>query len=242
MQEDKLPYKRVLLKLSGEILAGGGSIFDPPTILRIVTEVKELHSLGVEVGLVIGGGNIFRGNIGHAMGIDKATADYMGMMATIMNGLALHDAMTKVNLPSCVMTAFRMNEIAEHYTRDRAFHHFEKGRVVIFAAGIGCPFFSTDTAATLRASELNCDLLLKGTKVDGVYTADPKKVESAELIPEVSYKEVLIKELKVMDATAISLAQENNIPIKVFNISRPQELIEVATGSGHYTLVTQTTK
>ncbi len=234
---DSPAHKRILLKLSGEILAGGSSIFDSNTIRRIVSEIKAVHQMGVQIGLVVGGGNIFRGNMGHAQGIDKATADYMGMIATVMNALALHDAMTKADLPSCVMTAVRMNEVAEHYTRDRAFHHLSKGRIVIFAAGIGCPFFSTDTAATLRASEMQCELLLKGTKVDGIYTKDPQKHADADFIARVDYKEVLVKGLKVMDATAISLAQENNIPIKVFNISRPGELLNVVCGKGKYTLV-----
>ena len=210
----ELVYRRVLLKVSGEALMGDRDYGqDPAIVMRIAAEIKAVHSLGVEVAVVIGGGNIFRGVAGAAAGMERATADYMGMLATIMNSLALQGALERVGIPTRVQSAIAMQAICEPYIRRRAMRHMEKGRVVIFAAGTGNPFFTTDTAAALRASEMGCNALLKATKVDGVYDADPKKVANAKRYERLSYLDVLSQDLQVMDASAISLARENRIPI-----------------------------
>ena len=216
---DALRYKRVLLKVSGEALMGGRSYgIDLETVDQIAADVKEGVSTGAEVCLVIGGGNIFRGLSAAASGMDRASADYMGMLATVMNALAMQNALEKVGVPTRVQSAIPMSAICEPYIRRRAARHMEKGRVVIFAAGTGNPFFTTDTAAALRANEMQCDALFKGTQVDGVYSADPKKDKSAVRYDQLTHHEVLARDLKVMDAAAISLARENNIPIVVFDI------------------------
>ena len=233
-------FKRVLLKISGEALMGGGDYgIDADTVNRIASDIKDVIDLGVEVCLVVGGGNIFRGVKGAAMGIDRATADYMGMLATVMNSLALQNALEKIGIKTRVQSAIPMDTVSEPYIRRKAMRHMEKGRVVIFGAGTGNPFFTTDTAAALRASEMNCDALLKGTKVDGVYTDDPVKVPTAKKIDRLTYMDVLSKELGVMDAAAITLARENNIPVIVFSIKKPGAFAELMQGRGDYTIVTE---
>ena len=221
-------YRRVLLKVSGEALMGEreyGLCTD--TVAAIATDVGDVVAMGVEVCLVIGGGNIFRGVSGAASGMDRAQADYMGMLATVMNALAMQNALERKNVPTRVQSAIPMSSVCEPYIRRRAMRHMEKGRVVVFAAGTGNPFFTTDTAAALRAAEMGCDCLLKGTQVDGVYTADPRKVANAKRFEELTYLDVLSRDLNVMDAAAISVARENNLPILVFNIhahgSRPEQ-------------------
>lgn len=232
-------YRRVLLKISGEALMGGREYgLDPETVARIASDVAEVHRLGTQVCLVIGGGNIFRGLSGAAAGMERATADYMGMLATVINSLAMQNALEKCEVPTRVQSAIPMAAVAEPYIRRRAIRHMEKGRVVIFAAGTGNPFFTTDTAAALRASEMGCDALLKGTKVDGVYSADPAKVADAKRYEELTYMRVLTEDLAVMDHSAISLARENHIPILVFSITRPGSFKEVISGDGRYTIVT----
>ena len=231
-------YRRVLLKLSGEALMGGGEYgLDDVTVTRIAAEVKAVRALGVEVAVVIGGGNIFRGVSGAAKGIERASADYMGMLATVINALAMQNALEQLGVHTRVLSAIPMSTVCEPYIRRRAIRHLEKGRVVIFAAGTGNPFFTTDTAAALRASEMGCDALLKGTKVDGVYSADPKKDRQAQRYERLDYMEVLSRDLQVMDASAISLARENRIPILVFSIIEPGGFAEVVAGRGRYTLV-----
>lgn len=216
---DPLRYKRVLLKVSGEALMGGRSYgIDLETVDQIASDVKQGVEAGAEVCLVIGGGNIFRGLSAAASGMDRASADYMGMLATVMNALAMQNALEKIGVPTRVQSAIPMSAICEPYIRRRAARHMEKGRVVIFAAGTGNPFFTTDTAAALRANEMQCDALFKGTQVDGVYSADPKKDPGAIRFERLTHHEVLARDLKVMDAAAISLARENNIPIVVFDI------------------------
>ncbi len=213
-------FKRILLKLSGEALQGDkGYGISPPIIEGIAEELKEVHGLGVQVALVIGGGNIFRGIAASAQGMDRASADYMGMLATVINALAMVDALEKVGVPTRVQTAIEMRELAEPYIRRRAVRHLEKGRVVIFAAGTGNPYFTTDTAAALRAMEMHADVIMKATKVDGVYDADPVKSPDARRFARLSYGEVLQRGLKVMDATAITLCMDNNLPILVFKLS-----------------------
>lgn len=238
MVEKPLPlYRRVLLKLSGEILAGEG-IFCPKILNRVCQEIKLVADMGVEVCLVIGGGNIFRGNIGEMHGMDRSRSDHIGMLATVMNALAVQNCMNNIEgMEPRVMTAIQMNEIAEPYTRRRAFHHIDLGRVVILAAGIGNPFFTTDTAAAQRACELNCDVILKGTKVDGIYCSDPAHNKDANFHPTLSYQDVLTRDLNVMDAAAISLAKENSIPVVVFNIQPPGQLAKVVQGQGIFTKV-----
>jgi uridylate kinase len=232
-------YKRVLLKVSGEVLMGSGEYgLDPKTVTRIAGDVKAVCELGVQVCLVIGGGNIFRGVSGAASGMERASADYMGMLATVINALALQNALESVSVHTRVLSAIPMAAICEPYIRRRAVRHLEKGRVVIFAAGTGNPFFTTDTAAALRATEMGCDAILKGTKVDGVYSADPKRDPSAERYEKLGYLEVLSRDLKVMDASAISLARENRIPILVFSIQEPGGFGAVIQGVGRYTTVT----
>jgi uridylate kinase len=231
-------YKRVLLKVSGEALMGGGQYgIDVATVDRIASEVKDALSLGVEVCMVIGGGNIFRGLSGAADGMDRASADYMGMLATIMNALAMQNGLERLGVPTRVLSAIPMTSVCEPYIRRRAIRHMEKARVVIFAAGTGNPFFTTDTAAALRAAEMSCDALMKGTNVDGVYSADPKTDPSAERFDRLSYIDVLTKDLKVMDASAVSLSRENSIPIVVFSIQTSGSFMNVLRGTGKSTVV-----
>jgi uridylate kinase len=233
-------YKRVLLKVSGEALMGPGEYgLDPATVDRIADEIRHVHQLGVQVCLVIGGGNIFRGVSGAAIGMERAGADTMGMLATVINSLAMQNALEKFGVDTRVQSAIPMTTVCEPYIRRRAARHMEKGRVVIFAAGTGNPFFTTDTAAALRASEMGCDALMKGTKVDGVYSADPRKVRQAERFDRLTYLEVLSKDLQVMDASAISLARESGIPILVFSIHTPGAFAEVVAGRGRYTIITE---
>lgn len=232
-------YRRIVLKLSGEALAGNqGYGIEPAMLERIARETREVTALGVQVAIVIGGGNIFRGVAASVGGMERATADYMGMLATVINALALQDALEKAGLQTRVLSAIEMRAVAEPYIRRRAIRHLEKGRVVIFAAGTGNPFFTTDTAAALRAAEMGCDALLKGTQVDGVYTADPKKDPSATRYDTLSYHEVLARDLKVMDASAISLMRDNGIPIVVFSIRTRGGLADVLAGRGVCTTIT----
>ncbi|MGO1117485.1 UMP kinase [Rhodovibrionaceae bacterium A322] len=232
-------FKRVLLKVSGEALMGDREYgLDPDTINRVAAEIKGVINSGTEVCLVIGGGNIFRGLSGAAQGMERATADYMGMLATVINSLALQNALEQLDVPTRVQSAIPMAAVSEPYIRRKAVRHMEKGRVVIFAAGTGNPFFTTDTAAALRASEMDCDALFKGTKVDGVYDADPMKVAEAKRYDTLSYLEVLARDLGVMDHSAISLCRENNIPIVVFSIAQPGAFAQVVGGDGLYTIVT----
>ncbi len=236
----ELKYRRVLLKISGEALMGEREYGqDPSVVARIAAEVQDVHRLGVEVCLVIGGGNIFRGLAGAASGIERATADYMGMLATVINSLAMQSALERLGVATRVLSAISMQAVCEPYIRRRAIRHMEKGRVVIFGAGTGNPFFTTDTAAALRASEMGCNALLKGTKVDGVYSADPKKVGNAERYERLTYLDVLSRDLQVMDAAAISLARENRIPILVFSIQDTGGFAEVVSGRGRFTIITE---
>jgi len=235
---DEPKYQRVLLKVSGEALMGGRDYgLDPETVERIARDVRQVREMGVELCLVIGGGNIFRGLSGAASGMERATADYMGMLATVINSLAVQNALEKVDVATRVLSAIPMATVAEPYIRRRAVRHMEKGRVVIFAAGTGNPFFTTDTAAALRASEMGCQVLLKGTKVDGVYDADPVRHPKAKRYERLSYRDVLTEDLGVMDHAAISLARENRIPILVFSIYQPGAFAEVLCGRGRYTIV-----
>jgi uridylate kinase len=234
-------YSRILLKLSGEALMGPGEYgLDPATVSRLASEVKAVVSSGVQVCLVIGGGNIFRGVIGAATGIERANADYMGMLATVINSLAVQSALERIDVPTRVCSAIPMDTVCEPYIRRRAIHHMEKGQVVICAAGTGNPYFTTDTAAALRAAELGCKVLLKATQVDGVYSADPKKDKTAQRYDRLTFLDVLARDLKVMDAAAIALARENNIPILVFSIHTPGALADVVAGRGKYTIITDT--
>jgi uridylate kinase len=227
----KPQYKRILLKLSGEVLTGeGGYGIDSTVIQKISQEIKEVKNLGVEIAIVIGGGNIFRGMAASAKGMDRASADYMGMLATVMNGIALQDALEKINVHTRVQTAIEMREVAEPYIRRRAIRHLEKGRVVIFAGGTGNPYFTTDTTASLRAMEIGADVILKATKVDGVYNKDPLLHKRAHKYDELSYLDVLKKRLKVMDATAISLCMDHQIPIIVFNLKKKGNVKRVVLG------------
>ena len=224
-------YRRILLKLSGEVLMGQAEFgIDPKTIERLAIEIAEVTRLGVQIGLVIGGGNIFRGAGLAESGIDRVTADHMGMLATVMNSLAMQDALERQGVYARVMSAIRIQEVCEDYIRRRAVRHLEKGRVVVLAAGTGNPFFTTDSAASLRAIEVGADIMLKGTKVDGIYTADPFKDQNAKRYTTVTYDEALKKDLKVMDATAIVLCRDNNLPLKVFDVTRPGEIVRIASG------------
>ena len=233
-------YRRVLLKLSGEALIGDqGYGLDPKIVARLATEIRTVHGMGVQIAIVIGGGNIFRGVAGASGGMERATADYMGMLATVINALALQNALEQVEVPTRVQSAISMQAVCEPYIRRRAIRHMEKGRVVIFAAGTGNPFFSTDTAAALRASETECNALLKATKVDGVYSADPARDHTAIRYDRLDYLEVLSRDLKVMDAAAISLARENRIPILVFSIHNHGGFADVVTGRGRFTVITE---
>jgi uridylate kinase len=232
-------YRRVLLKVSGEALMGAAEYgISTEVVGRIAADIGSVVAMGVEVCLVIGGGNIFRGVSGAAAGMERASADYMGMLATVMNALAVQNALEKRGVQTRVQSAIPMASICEPYIRRRAMRHMEKGRVVIFAAGTGNPFFTTDTAAALRAVEMGCDALLKGTQVDGVYSADPRKVPDATRYERLSYLDVLARDLGVMDASAISLARENGLPIIVFSIHAPGAFAEVMAGRGRFTVVT----
>src|SRR5690348_16030872 len=233
-----LKYRRVLLKVSGEALMGDRDYgLDPAMVERIAEEVRSVHDLGVELCLVIGGGNIFRGLSGAAVGMERASADYMGMLATVINALAMQNELERHGVSTRVQSAISMQSVCEPYIRRRAIRHLEKGRVVIFGAGTGNPFFTTDTAAALRASEMGCDALLKATKVDGVYDADPNLVVNARRFERLGYLEVLSRDLQVMDASAISLARENRIPILVFSIFQTGGFAEVLRGRGRYTII-----
>jgi uridylate kinase len=233
-------YQRVLLKLSGEALMGEQDYgLEPAFVGRLAGEIRTVHAMGVEVAIVIGGGNIFRGVAGASGGMERATADYMGMLATVINALALQSALERCDVPTRVQSAISMQSVCEPYIRRRAIRHMEKGRVVIFAAGTGNPFFSTDTAAALRASETECGALLKATKVDGVYSADPNRDKNAVRYERLDYLEVLSRDLKVMDASAISLARENRIPILVFSIYEHGGFADVVTGRGRYTMISE---
>jgi uridylate kinase len=231
-------YKRVLLKLSGEALMGRREYgLDNDTVRAIATDIADVAAMGVQVCAVIGGGNIFRGVSGAASGMDRAQADYIGMLATVMNALAMQSALEKRGVPTRVQSAIPMSSVCEPYIRRRAERHMEKGRVVIFAAGTGNPFFTTDTAAALRAAEMGCDALLKGTQVDGVYSADPRKVADVRRYEQLTYLDVLANDLAVMDAAAISLARENGLPILVFNIHAPGAFAAVMRGEGRFTRI-----
>jgi uridylate kinase len=227
----ELVFKRILLKLSGEALAAGqGFGVDPKRVHEIAAEVREVHELGVQMAVVVGGGNFFRGVAEQAREMDRVQADHMGMLATVINALALQDALEKQGIPSRVMSAIEMNQVAEPFIRRRAIRHMEKNRIVIFAAGTGNPYFSTDTAASLRAMEIKADVILKATKVDGIYDADPVTVKDAQMFDQISYLDVLKKNLKVMDATAISLCRENNLPIVIFNLNVHGNIKRVVSG------------
>ncbi|MEM6619114.1 MAG: UMP kinase [Pseudomonadota bacterium] len=234
----KASYGRVLLKISGEALMGDeGFGLHPPTVERIAAEIKSVVDLGVEVCVVIGGGNIFRGLQGSAQGMERTTADYMGMLATVMNALAMQSALEGIGVFTRVISAIPMDQVCEPYIRRRAVRHLEKGRVCIFAAGTGNPYFTTDTAATLRANEMGCEAIFKGTQVDGVYDKDPQKHADATRYDQVSYDEVLQKNLKVMDASAIALARDNSKPIVVFSLDTPGGFAGILRGEGTYTRV-----
>ena len=227
----RIPYKRILLKISGEVLTGeGGFGIDPSVIRQIAGEIKEVKTLGVEIAIVIGGGNIFRGMAASSRGMDRVSADHMGMLATILNGIALQDALEKMGVQTRLQTAIEMRELAEPFIRRRAMRHLEKGRVVIFAGGTGNPYFTTDTTASLRAMEIGAEVILKATKVDGVYDADPMVNRQARKYDELTYLDVLKKRLKVMDATAITLCMDHQIPIIVFNLKKKGNIRRVILG------------
>ena len=238
MTEQRLAHRRILLKVSGEVLMGDSAFgIDMATLEAVASDIAAVVATRIELCLVIGGGNIFRGVSVAGRGMDRASADYMGMLATVMNALALQSALEKAGVHTRVQSAIPMDAVCEPYIRRRAIRHLEKGRVVIFAAGLGAPYFTTDTPAALRAAEMGCDALLKGTSVDGVYTADPKKDPDAKRYERLSYHEVLSKNLRVMDASAISLMRENAIPIVVFSIREPGNLLKVVNGGGVYTTI-----
>jgi len=231
-------FRRILLKISGEGLMGGGDYgLDPVTVDRIAKEIKSVRELGAQVAVVVGGGNIFRGIEGASRGMERAAADSMGMLATAINALALQNALEQAGVSSRVQSAIVMPAVCEPFIRRRALRHLEKGRVVIFAAGTGNPFFTTDTAAALRAVEMNCDVLLKATQVDGVYSADPKKDPKAERYDRLTFKEMLARDLKVMDTAAVALCRENNVPILVFNLHQDGAFAQVVQGKGRFTLI-----
>ena len=232
------PFKRVMLKMSGEVLMGDREFgLDPDTVDRIAEEIKAVIESGVEVCVVVGAGNIFRGVSGAAAGMDRTTADYMGMLGIVINALALQNALEQKDIMTRVLSGIRMDSVCEPYIRRRAMRHLEKGRVVIFAAGTGNPYFTSDTAAALRASEVDCDAIFKGTKVDGVYDSDPHKNPDAKRYDVISFTDVLTKDLRVMDATAISLARENNIPIVVFSLKDQGNFAAAVKGEGTFTIV-----
>ena len=234
----QVQFKRVMLKISGEALMGDqGYGLHPPTVERIAAEVKTVHDLGAEICMVIGGGNIFRGLQGSAQGMERTTADYMGMLATVMNALAMQSSLEEQGIHTRVVSAIPMDQVCEPYIRRRAVRHLEKKRVVIFAAGTGNPYFTTDTAATLRASEMACEAIFKGTQVDGIYDKDPRQHKDAVRYASVTYDEVLQKRLKVMDASAIALARDNNLPIIVFSLDEPGGFKGILSGNGTYTKV-----
>ncbi|MDA8338317.1 MAG: UMP kinase [Nitrospiraceae bacterium] len=238
----KLKFKRILLKLSGEALMGDrGYGIDPATVEYMASEIKKIIDMGVQVAIVIGGGNIFRGVEASVKGIERASADYMGMLATVINALALQNALERIGLQTRVQSAIEMRELAETYIRRKAIRHLEKGRIVIFAAGTGNPYFTTDTAAALRAMEIGADVICKGTKVDGVYTADPVKDPNAKKFDEISYIDVLKNNLKVMDSTAITLCMDNNLPIVVFNIKKADNIKKIIKGKKVGTTVSSRT-
>ncbi|MBP9854216.1 MAG: UMP kinase [Candidatus Omnitrophica bacterium] len=240
MSKTKKPaYKCILLKLSGEALLGSQEHgIDIEMCASLASQIKEIHELGVKIALVVGGGNIFRGQVqSKRFGLDRSVADYMGMLATVLNGLALQNALEKIGVPTRVMSAIEMSAVAEPYIRRRALRHLEKERVVIFVAGTGNPFFTTDTAAALRASELQAEVILKATKVDGVYTDDPVKNKNAKKFDSLTFMEVLKRDLKVMDATAISMCMDNNLPIVVFDLLKPGNILKVVLGQKIGTLV-----
>jgi uridylate kinase len=231
-------YKRILLKLSGEVLMGNSGLsIDTEVTARVAGEIADVKAKGYEICIVVGGGNIFRGMAGAARGMDRATGDYMGMLATVMNALAVQNALEQIGIDTRVQSAIPMASVCEPFIRRRAERHLEKGRVVIFAAGVGSPYFTTDSGAALRAAEMKCDALFKGTSVDGVYSADPKKDPDATRFDTISYGTVLSEDLKVMDASAIALCRDNNIPIVVFNIREPGNLAAVLAGEGVSTIV-----
>ncbi len=233
-----MSYRRILLKLSGEALMGPNQFgIDPETVASMAAEIKTAKAHDLEICLVIGGGNIFRGMAGAAKGMDRAQADYMGMLATVMNALAMQNALEQIGVQTRVQSAIQMDQVCEPVIRRRAMRHLEKGRVVIFAAGVGSPFFTTDSGAALRAAEMKCQALFKGTSVDGIYDADPKLVPDAQRYRRVSYTKVLADDLKVMDASAVALCRDNNIPIVVFNIRQPGNLARVLAGEGVTTIV-----
>jgi uridylate kinase len=238
MPDGQPRYRRILLKLSGEAGVGGeGFGIDPKTLQAVCEDIAQVVNAGVQVCLVVGGGNIFRGATLAESGMERASADYMGMLATVMNALALQASLEKIGVYTRVQSAIPMEAVCEPYIRRRALRHLEKGRVVIFAAGLGAPFFTTDTPAALRAAEMGCDALLKGTSVDGVYTADPKKDAGARRYDTLTYKEVLSKDLRVMDTSAVSLMRDNHIPIVVFSIRERGNLLKVLRGEGTYTTI-----
>lgn len=234
----KISYKRVLLKISGEALMGNlGYGLHPPTVERIAKEIQTVHEMGLQICMVIGGGNIFRGLQGSAQGMERTTADYMGMLATVMNALAMQSALEELGVHTRVVSAIPMDQVCEPYIRRRAVRHLEKGRVCIFAAGTGNPYFTTDTAATLRATEMKCEAIFKGTKVDGIYDKDPKKHSDAIKYQAISYDEVLQKRLGVMDASSIALARDNNLPIVVFSLDEEGGFSGILSGNGSFTIV-----
>ena len=234
----KISYKRVLLKISGEALMGNlGYGLHPPTVERIAKEIQTVHEMGLQICMVIGGGNIFRGLQGSAEGMERTTADYMGMLATVMNALAMQSALEELGVHTRVVSAIPMDQVCEPYIRRRAVRHLEKGRVCIFAAGTGNPYFTTDTAATLRATEMKCEAIFKGTKVDGIYDKDPKKHSDAIKYQAISYDEVLQKRLGVMDASSIALARDNNLPIVVFSLDEEGGFSGILSGNGSFTIV-----
>jgi len=231
-------FRRILLKLSGEVLMGPGQFgIDPDTVQRVAREIVEVKEAGYELCIVVGGGNIFRGIAGAAKGFERASADYMGMLATVMNAIAVQNVLEQNGVDTRVQSAIPMASVCEPFIRRRAIRHLEKGRVVIFAAGVGSPFFTTDSGAALRAAEMNCDALFKGTSVDGVYDADPKKVPDANRYDEIGFSDVLSRDLKIMDASAIALCRDNNVPIVVFNIREQGNLLKVLGGDGIATIV-----
>ena len=231
-------YKRILVKVSGESLMGEKPYGQDDAVLdRIAEDIKNVTEMGVEVCVVVGGGNIYRGMSAAARGMERSSADYMGMLATVLNALAIQNSLERLDIETRVLSAIHMMEICEPYIRRRAIRHLERGRVVIFAAGTGNPFFTTDTAAALRASEMGCDVMMKGTQVDGVYSADPKKDPKAKRYDTLSYYEVLAKDLKVMDASAIALARDSQIPMIVFSIHEADSIANVVTGQGKYTII-----
>ena len=238
LSSTKISYKRVLLKISGEALMGNlGYGLHPPTVERIAKEIQTVHEMGLQICMVIGGGNIFRGLQGSAQGMERTTADYMGMLATVMNALAMQSALEELGVHTRVVSAIPMDQVCEPYIRRRAVRHLEKGRVCIFAAGTGNPYFTTDTAATLRATEMKCEAIFKGTKVDGIYDKDPKKHSDAIKYQGISYDEVLQKRLGVMDASSIALARDNNLPIVVFSLDEEGGFSGILSGNGSFTIV-----